>query len=40
MPDPGINHAVDEIDDQINQDDDGGDEQNAALERWIIAPAD
>src|SRR5580693_7565191 len=37
---PGINHAVDEIDDQIDEDDDGGDEQHAALQRRIIAPAD
>src|ERR1700689_3064411 len=37
---PGIDDAVDEIYDQIDEDDDRGDEQNAALQRRIIAPAD
>src|ERR1700722_9950361 len=40
MADPWIDDAIDEIDNQIDEDDDGRDEQNAALERWIIAPAD
>src|SRR6202044_1023793 len=40
MADPGIDDAVDEIYDQIDEDDDGGDEQNAALQRRIIASAD
>src|ERR1700722_14924588 len=40
MADPGIDNAVDKIDDQIDEDDEGGDQQNTALQRRIIAPAD
>src|SRR5580704_6859053 len=40
MTDPGINHAIDEIDDQVDENDHGGDEQNAALQRRIVAAAD
>src|ERR1700735_661844 len=36
---PGIDDAIDEIDEQIDQHDDGGDQQNAALKRRIITPA-
>src|SRR6185312_4686646 len=40
MANPRIDHAIDEIDDEIDQNDDRRDEQDAALERGIIAPAD
>src|SRR6185312_8857289 len=40
MANPGVDDAIDEIDDEIDQDDHSGDEQDAALERRIVAPAD
>src|SRR6202046_974645 len=40
MTDPGIDHAIDEIDDQVDEDDNGGDEQNAALKRRVVATTD
>jgi hypothetical protein len=37
---PRIDDPIDEIDDQVDADDDGRDQQDAPLQRWIIAPAD
>src|SRR5690242_13619255 len=40
MADPRIDETVSEIDDQVDHDDDARDEHDAALEGWIVTPAD
>ena len=40
MPDPRIDDAIDEVDDEVHADDDGRDQHHPALQRRIIAPAD
>src|ERR1700735_2328794 len=37
---PRIDHAVDEIDDQMDENDHGRNQHDAALQRRIVAPAD
>src|SRR5690349_17244799 len=40
MADPRVDDAVEHVDQEVEKDHDAGDQQNAALEGWIIAPAD
>src|SRR5450755_798059 len=40
MPDPGIDDAVEQIDDQIDADHNRGDEQDAALHHRVVARLD